>query len=196
VAVIQISRIQHRRGLQSDLPNLASAELGWSVDTRKLYIGNGTIEEGAPSLGRTEVLTQYSILDFETTFAANIVALQGNLVLVNSNISSLTSRVVSLESGVVGYTTSNLLAGASAATITNITANNAVISYTMGQGSSVRTGSITLSRSASTVSFTDEYTETVDTDVVFTMNANATTARLNYTATTAGNLLYRISSFT
>jgi len=196
VAVIQISRIQHRRGLQSDLPNLASAELGWSVDTRKLYIGNGTIEEGAPSLGRTEVLTQYSILDFETTFAANIVALQGNLVLVNSNISSLTSRVVSLESGVVGYTTSNLLAGASAATITNITANNAVISYTMGQGSSVRTGSITLSRSASTVSFTDEYTETVDTDVVFTMNANATTARLNYTATTAGNLQYRISSFT
>ena len=196
MAVIQISRIQHRRGLQSDLPNLASAELGWSVDTRKLYIGNGTIEEGAPSLGRTEVLTQYSILDFETTFAANIVALQGNLVLVNSNISSLTSRVVSLESGVVGYTTSNLLAGASAATITNITANNAVISYTMGQGSSVRTGSITLSRSASTVSFTDEYTETVDTDVVFTMNANATTARLNYTATTAGNLLYRISSFT
>jgi len=196
VAVIQISRIQHRRGLQSDLPNLASAELGWSVDTRKLYIGNGTIEEGAPSLGRTEVLTQYSILDFETTFAANIVALQGNLVLVNSNISSLTSRVVSLESGVVGYTTSNLLAGASAATITNITANNAVISYTMGQGSSVRSGAITMSRSASTVSFTEEYTETVNTDVVFTMNANATTARLNYTATTAGNLLYRISSFT
>lgn len=196
MAVIQISRIQHRRGLQSDLPNLASAELGWSVDTRKLYIGNGTIEEGAPSLGRTEVLTQYSILDFETTFAANIVALQGNLVLVNSNISSLTSRVVSLESGVVGYTTSNLLAGASAATITNITANNAVISYTMGQGSSVRSGAITMSRSASTVSFTEEYTETVDTDVVFTMNANATTARLNYTATTAGNLQYRISSFT
>jgi len=66
----------------------------------------------------------------------------------------------------------------------------------MGQGSSVRTGSITLSRSASTVSFAEEYTETVDTDVVFTMNANATTARLNYTATTAGNLQYRISSFT
>lgn len=195
MAVIQISRIQHRRGLQSDLPNLASAELGWSVDTRKLYIGNGTIEEGAPSLGRTEVLTQYSILDFQTTFAANVTALQSNLVLVNSNVSALTSRVVSLESGVVGYSTTELLAGASAATITNITANNAVISYSMGQGSSVRTGSITLSRSASTVSFAEEYTETVATDVVFTMNANATTASLNYTATTAGNLQYRIGSF-
>ena len=195
MAVIQISRIQHRRGLQSDLPNLASAELGWSVDTRKLYIGNGTIEEGAPSLGRTEVLTQYSILDFQTTFAANIVALQGNLVLVNSNISSLTSRVVSLESGVVGYSTANLLAGASAATITNITANNAVISYTMGQGSSIRSGAITMSRSAGTVSFSEEYTETVATDIVFTMNANTTAASLNYTATTAGNLQYRIGSF-
>jgi hypothetical protein len=195
MAVIQISRIQHRRGLQSDLPNLASAELGWSVDTRKLYIGNGTIEEGAPSIGRTEVLTQYSILDFQTTFAANVTALQSNLVLVNSNVSALTSRVVSLESGVVGYSTTELLAGASAATITNITANNAVISYSMGQGSSVRTGSITLSRSASTVSFAEEYTETVATDVVFTMNANATTASLNYTATTAGNLQYRIGSF-
>lgn len=195
MAVIQISRIQHRRGLQSDLPNLASAELGWSVDTRKLYIGNGTIEEGAPSIGKTEVLTQYSIIDFQTTFAANITALQSNLVLVNSNVSALTSRVVSLESGVVGYSTTNLLAGASAATITNITANNAVISYSMGQGSSVRTGSITLSRSASAVSFTEEYTETIDTDVVFTMNANTTTASLNYTATTAGNLQYRISSF-
>jgi hypothetical protein len=195
MAVIQISRIQHRRGLQSDLPNLASAELGWSVDTRKLYIGNGTIEEGAPSIGKTEVLTQYSIIDFQTTFAANVTALQSNLVLVNSNVTALSNRVSTLESGSLLSTAVNLLAGASAATITNITANNAVIAYTMGQGSSIRTGSITLSRSASTVSFAEEYTETVDTDVVFTMNANATTASLNYTATTAGNLQYRISSF-
>jgi hypothetical protein len=195
VAVIQISRIQHRRGLESDLPNLASAELGWSVDTRKLYIGNGTIEEGAPSLGRTEILTQYSIIDFQTTFTANIIALQSNLVLVNGNVTALSTRVSTLESGSLLSTSVNLLAGASAATITTITANNSVINYTMGQGSSVRTGSITLSRSASTVSFTEEYTETVDTDVVFTMNANATTASLNYTATTAGNLQYRISSF-
>lgn len=195
MAVIQISRIQHRRGLESDLPNLASAELGWSVDTRKLYIGNGTIEEGAPSLGKTEILTQYSILDFETTFAANIVALEGNLVLVNNNVASLTSRVVSLESGVTGYSSASLLAGASAATITNITSNNAVITYAMEQGSSIRSGSITLSRASGTVSYVEDYTETVATDVVFTMNANTTTASLNYTATTAANLQYRISSF-
>lgn len=62
MAVTQISRLQVRRGLQQDLPQLASAELGWSVDTRKLYIGNGTLEEGAPTLGVTEILTENSDL--------------------------------------------------------------------------------------------------------------------------------------
>ena len=60
MAIVQISRIQHRKGLQQDLPQLASAELGWSVDTRQLYIGNGTVTEGAPTEGVTEILTQYS----------------------------------------------------------------------------------------------------------------------------------------
>jgi hypothetical protein len=60
MAIVQISRITHRKGLQQDLPNLASAELGWSLDTRQLYIGNGTITEGAPTEGVTEILTQYS----------------------------------------------------------------------------------------------------------------------------------------
>jgi len=63
MAITQISRIQHRRGVSTDLPQLASAELGWSIDNRKLYIGNGTLEEGAPSIGNTEVLTEYSLVD-------------------------------------------------------------------------------------------------------------------------------------
>ena len=45
MAITQISRIQHRRGLQQDLPQLAAAELGWSIDQRRLFIGNGTLEE-------------------------------------------------------------------------------------------------------------------------------------------------------
>lgn len=68
MAIVSISRIQHRRGLQENIPQLASAELGWSVDSRRLYIGNGTLEEGAPQLGRTEVLTEYS--DILSMFAA------------------------------------------------------------------------------------------------------------------------------
>jgi hypothetical protein len=57
MAVIQISKIQVRRGLQENLPQLASGEMGWSVDTQRLYIGNGTLIEGAPEVGNTEIVT-------------------------------------------------------------------------------------------------------------------------------------------
>lgn len=60
MAILSISRVQVRRGLQEDLPQLASGEFGWSLDERRLFIGNGTTEEGAPLLGNTEILTQYS----------------------------------------------------------------------------------------------------------------------------------------
>ena len=60
MAIVSISRIQHRRGLQQDLPLLASAELGWSLDSQKLYIGNGSTTEGAPRTGITEILTEHS----------------------------------------------------------------------------------------------------------------------------------------
>jgi len=55
--IVQISRIQHRRGKASDLPQLAAGELGWSVDEQKLYIGNGTVADGAPAVGNTEIMT-------------------------------------------------------------------------------------------------------------------------------------------
>ena len=60
MAIVQISRITQRKGLQEDLPQLAGAEFGWSVDVRRLWIGNGTLEEGAPVIGNTEILTEFS----------------------------------------------------------------------------------------------------------------------------------------
>ncbi len=60
MAIVQVSRITNRKGLQENLPQLAGAELGWAVDTRQLYIGNGTLEEGAPIIGNTEILTEFS----------------------------------------------------------------------------------------------------------------------------------------
>ena len=58
--IVQISRIPHRRGKKTDLPQLAAGELGWSVDDQRLYIGNGTVADGAPAIGNTEVLTANS----------------------------------------------------------------------------------------------------------------------------------------
>jgi hypothetical protein len=60
VAIVQISRITNRKGLTENLPQLAGAELGWCVDSRRLFIGNGTLQEGAPIIGNTEILTEFS----------------------------------------------------------------------------------------------------------------------------------------
>ena len=60
MAIVQISRITHRKGLIENLPQLAGGELGWAVDSRRLFIGNGTLAEGAPVVGNTEILTEYS----------------------------------------------------------------------------------------------------------------------------------------
>lgn len=192
MAVIQISRIQHRRGLEADLPNLASAELGWSLDTRKLYIGNGTPEEGAPSVGRTEILTQYSILDFETSFASNITTLQGNVVVLEGNILALESTVSSLTASATSTTVN--LSAASSGTITAIAANNATVSYTLSQGTKNRVGTLMLTHYNSTVSYEDNFTETSATDITFDITSNLTHANINYTTTSATTLSYQVKT--
>ena len=58
--ITSISRIQNRYGLSENVPQLSAAELGWVIDTRQLYIGNGPTSEGAPEIGNTEILTEYS----------------------------------------------------------------------------------------------------------------------------------------
>ena len=69
MAIVSISRITQRKGTAENLPQLSGAELGWSIDTRQLYIGNGTLAEGAPVVGNTEILTEFSdILGFNTAY--------------------------------------------------------------------------------------------------------------------------------
>lgn len=60
MAIVQISRITNRKGLTEDLPQLDGAEFGWCTDSRRLFIGNGTLAEGAPVIGNTEILTEFS----------------------------------------------------------------------------------------------------------------------------------------
>lgn len=65
MAVVQISKIQVRRGKKnsgSGLPQLSSGEFGWAVDAQELYIGNGSVSEGAPAVGNTQILTGESNL--------------------------------------------------------------------------------------------------------------------------------------
>ena len=65
MSVIQISKIQVRRGRKGDVgsvPQLSSAEFAWAVDTQELYIGNGSVAEGAPYVGNTKILTEHDNL--------------------------------------------------------------------------------------------------------------------------------------
>ncbi len=72
MAVVQISKIQVRRGQKnsnSGIPQLSSAEFAWAVDTQELYIGNGSVAEGAPYVGNTKVLTEHdNILDLASSY--------------------------------------------------------------------------------------------------------------------------------
>lgn len=73
MAVVQISRIQVRRGQEnqgSGVPQLAGGEFGWAVDTQALYIGNGAVSEGAPAIGNTKILTENdNFLDLAETYS-------------------------------------------------------------------------------------------------------------------------------
>jgi hypothetical protein len=67
MAVVQISKIQVRRGQKnsnSGVPQLSSAEFAWAVDSQELFIGNGSVLEGAPYVGNTKIITEHdNILD-------------------------------------------------------------------------------------------------------------------------------------
>ena len=61
MAIYEIARIQLRRGRTNSgtgVPQLASGEMAWAIDTQELFIGNGAISEGAPSVGNTRILTE------------------------------------------------------------------------------------------------------------------------------------------
>ena len=68
MAIIQISKLQHRSGNLVDLPQLSDAEFGWATDTKRLFIGKSSPNENI------EVLTSYSNVNF-----SQIIGAEGNL---------------------------------------------------------------------------------------------------------------------
>lgn len=69
MAVVQISKIQNRRGLREDLPQLSGGEIAWALDSQELFIGNGAVAEGSPYVGNTKILTEHdSILDLSDQY--------------------------------------------------------------------------------------------------------------------------------
>ena len=121
MAVVQISRIQVRRGQKNvgaGLPQLSSGELGWAIDSRELYIGNGSVADGSPAVGNTKILTQYDdIFSLADTYTYRVA--DGYLQTGSSSASpierTLQSRldvIVSIKAfGLTGIASDNATVG-------------------------------------------------------------------------------------
>jgi hypothetical protein len=101
MAVVQISKIQVRRGKKNQstgMPQLASGELAWAIDTQELYIGNGAVSEGAPYVGNTKILTEKdSLLSIAAQYQYKFDSITGNSA-PSTVLRTLQSR---LDDGVV-----------------------------------------------------------------------------------------------
>jgi len=110
MAILQLSKITNRKGLATDIPQLAGAELGWALDERKLFIGNGTIVDGAPVLGNTEILTEFSDIlgnasayTYEGSAAGYVVVTGENNESVVRSLQSKFDDIVSVKDfGAIG----------------------------------------------------------------------------------------------
>lgn len=197
MAIVQISKIQNRRGLNQDLPQLAGGELGWSIDSRQLYIGNGTLGEGAPVEGHTEILTEFSIINFTAGFASQVNTLAGNVTVLEGNIVTINSQIATLQQGTISNVAATLPISSGAVTASSL--SNGSFNYTVTQGTAQRTGRINFNynSSTSTVSYDEEYTQVGTTNLVFTLTANSTATSINYNTTgsaVASALYYIIQS--
>ena len=180
MAVIQVSQIQVRSGYQEDLPALSTGEFGWCVDTQRLFIGKGTLAEGAPQTGVTEILTEYSIGLINigiTALEANVANLAANVATLTSVVGNLTPRTVTL----LNNTTANIAA------ITIQSANSQIISYNITRNTAIRIGSIKVTNINGNVAFDDDYSETAVTGVTLSFGSNANAAVLGYTTTNTGD---------
>ena len=107
MAIYEIARIQLRRGRANNgtgIPQLASGELAWAIDTQELFIGNGAISEGAPTIGNTRILTDNDLNQYgffgETCITASAAPWQTG---VNYNKGQIVSNNIS-ETGSEAYT--------------------------------------------------------------------------------------------
>ena len=142
MAIVQISQISHRSGLYENLPQLGKAELGWSTDQRRLFIGNGLLNDGAPETGNTEILTEYSkVLElaesytFKNTDAGYTASTGGSKSQYNSMVVGNGIYVAVGNNGSIVYSLDGTVWNN-----TNSGTKNSLFGVTYGQGTFVAVG--------------------------------------------------------
>lgn len=170
MAVVQISQIKHRRGVAENLPQLASAELGWAVDSQQLYIGNGTLSEGAPEIGNTRILTENDLPGIGVVTQASALT---NDTSANANIGG------------------NLLFANTTPSVT--------VNYSIQRGDDYKTGQLKIAHFNTAVSYDDSFVETANIGVVLSVNMFSNLAAVQYTTSNTGidaNMKYTYSTIT
>ena len=168
MAIVQISQIKHRRGTNENLPQLASAELGWSVDTRQLYIGNGTLAEGAPEVGNTRILTENDLPAVGVFVLADALT---NNTSSNANITSNSSSVLYFAN----------------------TTPSVTVDYSIQRGADYKTGQLKIASNTTAVSYSDTFVESANIGVTLSVNMLGYVACVQYKTTNTGldaNLKY------
>lgn len=82
MAITQTSKIQIRSGNLADLPQLSVGELGWAVDEKRLFIGNGS-DSFTQLPQNTEILTVLSDLPTVNFLSANNINVSNTIQTIN-----------------------------------------------------------------------------------------------------------------
>ena len=186
MAVITVSKIQVRSGLQEDLPALDTGEFGWCVDTQRLFIGKGTLAEGAPTVGVTEVLTEYSVLAFEN-LTANIANIEANIAIISASIANIKIYVNTSTTTLTDNTATPanvMINGNLAINISSLGTN--IIDYNVIRGSTSRVGTIKVAQVNGTPYYEDDYTSSGE-GVNFSFGTFGTASVLQYTTSSTGS---------
>ena len=175
MAIVQISQITNRKGYNSDLPQLAGAEFGWSTDTRQLYIGNGTLEDGAPIIGNTEILTEFS--NISALFSSTQTQFsQGTYTRLNGQMVTLYN-----DSGTTGIFTVD----------TAVTPTFS-FDYSISRNNTFRTGTVRVASAGSAslayTSWSDasSFVQNANTGVTILVSQSLTTITVSYSTTDTG----------
>jgi len=113
--------IQIKRGLETNLPTLASGELGWTTDTKKCFIGDGTTNH--------EFLVDSAGGMTWSTKTANYTAVANDGIFADTNSSAFTVTLpatptlgdsVSIDDVSGSFATNNLTVGRNGEKINNV----------------------------------------------------------------------------
>ena len=111
MAIVQISKIIHRTGANTDLPQLDTGEIGFASDEQKVYIGNDPLLHPVPegeTTTQVELLTEVSNIDFsKVTGSGNIIfdvttLRTGQLIVANGNAVATPNSYINWKGNALG----------------------------------------------------------------------------------------------